>query len=170
MLTRGRRLIRRPPILHLLDRGLGSDIPLPEVIAHHLKPRRGRFQEARPRLAGSGAQRQPALGGPSRGDRASQRNLALLGKLKDQQVQAELELQLPGRADRLDPRRPRADIGASLLQCCERGLELNARREPSARAFPSSSASSTSANCRGDVPAATAMAEDFLQAVERGRL
>lgn len=159
MLTRERRLIH-DRILHLLDRGLGSDIPLPEVIAHHLTEA-GRFQEAAQAWLQAGLNASQRSAHPEAIEHI-RRGLALLGKLRDRQVQAEFELNLQAALIG-SITAAQGPTSASLLQCCERGLELCAGREPSAHAFPFLFGKFTFANCRGDVPAATAMAEDFLK-------
>lgn len=162
MLTRERRLIHNR-ILGLLDRGGGSDIPLAEVIAHHLTEA-GRFQEAVQAWlqAGVSASHRSAH---QEAIEHIRRGLALLGKLPDARAQAELELGLQ-TALIGSTTAAQGPTSASLLQCCERGLELCAGGALSSHAFPFLFGKFTFANCRGDIPAATTLAEGFLEQSE----
>ncbi|WP_181832538.1 ATP-binding protein [Bosea caraganae] len=163
ILTRERRLIH-DRILDLIDRGHGSDIPLPEVIAHHLTEA-ARFHEA------VQAWLQAGLGASQRSAHPEaiehiRRGLNLLGKLKDPRAQAELELSLQAALIG-SITAAQGPTSATMLQCCERGLELCASGERSPQAFPFIFGKFTFANCRGDIPASTALAEDFLRQSEQ---
>lgn len=162
MLTRERRLIH-DRILDLLDRGHGSDIPLPEVIAHHLTEA-GRFQEAVRAWLQAGMSAGQRSAHPEAIEHA-RRGLALVGKLKDPPAQAELELSLQA-ALMGSITAAQGPTSPALLQCCERGLELCAGAGASGHAFPFLFGKFTFANCRGDIPAATTLAEGFLRQSE----
>lgn len=162
MLVSERRLIH-DRILGLLDQGSGYDIPLPEVLAHHLTEA-GRMLEAMQAWLRAGISASQRSAHREAIDHI-RRGLALLGKLPDETMRGPLELGLQAVLVG-SITAAHGPASTSLEECCDRGLQLCASEGPSPHVFPFLFGKFTFANCRGHVSEAAALAQDFLERSE----